>query len=1131
MTMDDFEGITRIPKLFRPPSSTPSGETVQGDQGAVEDVIMEEDAGHATTDLKNESREELGVLEVENNGLADLHDEAAGEAADRATDQAAGEEGGIDDWEVSWNVEEGDEAGRGDGDGQEGGDRNRRQYGTAEDSAGFVPIPKLFRPPPSSHESESDTQLDIDIGEHNLATVDRLVNRFGSAVQSALGATFAYIDAEEAQRARLMANVIAHAVTVIQTAEYSIKATEEMARSFKDCHDLKQKVVKLTEELAIEKVDAEKLRFLEGSGLLEYRRNLVHDAALTGRLQARSYELEARVRELEEAAEEYHTRKLALIGKLGFFQSTANQTAAERDRVLREMTELRRRLAMAEKEITLLELEREFANVQLNQYLTVDPELQVLPTIQRFRQNEQLHQLMRRRGVSLSLADDEEEEETEEQSEAEESEEQEEELKYHYSMIDPTLPFGVLGWTEPRESAVEYEGEGEEAAEEREEAEEAEEAEGAEEEEVKLQNSKRAHSNSPSALSPRSKKSKPTPDDLHSQKNSSRRRSSMGSTHTSNQMDRQISGNQSTSHSQRPTPSGDSSGAPALSRGSQRSTTGSAIDPREPSRLIRRPFGVVVNSTAQQSSRPLRSSPASYPPTGLFTSRVNAILGIVSIEKSPVGSGVSLQVKKSNLAMTSKPAEEGRVNLVDYSSSPEPVAVQGTEQQAATSTTPGLPIAGSGATAEVSHGSNSEAKLFMADPQDNASFLGGMEMDPVSVDNSPAHSRSATPSSQESPPQRFLDQPDPSLHFPNFHRVSKFSGHRLAQDGAKHRVSKFSGHQVNAKRRVSEFSSPSSSHLKSSDSSTPADHPKSSGSSTSTDHLKSSGRSTSAGYLKSSVPVVRKAPPKVRFEIPTSPSVPERLISSQPHRFLDYDDISPSHSPANADVERALPTPPNASRSNGLTRTEKGDPPKDPTIGRSNHRNIKKGDGKGQSPILVWIPSAEALQTAKKDKDVRTAVRQGLSRSLLDLLHRCLQTGGKTIRRSNPSANSGLELRVCVNSQLKNKGLGACATTEFGRMHRCKRCIGENVPCLYLISEYFGYVMPPIPSDPRERDIGVEYQELAPGIGERDDGRENRLLYETEDEDEGEVEGEESEEEEEGEEEDELVAKSGSRGR
>ena len=66
---------------------------------------------------------------------------------------------------------------------------------------------------------------------------------------------------------------------------------------------------------------------------------------------------------------------------------------------------------------------------------------------------------MRLRGVSLSLVDDEDEE-----SEAEESEDQEE-LKYHFSMTDPTLPFGVLGWTERRETGLEYEGDEEEEGE------------------------------------------------------------------------------------------------------------------------------------------------------------------------------------------------------------------------------------------------------------------------------------------------------------------------------------------------------------------------------------------------------------------------------------------------------------------------------------------------------------------------------------------------------------------------------------------------------------------------------------------------------------------------------------------
>ena len=484
---------------------------------------------------------------------------------------------------------------------------------------------------------------------------------------------------------------------------------------------------------------------------------------------------------------------------------------------------------------------------------------------------------------------------------------------------------------------------------------------------------------------------------------------------------------------------------------------------------MRRPLAVKI-PTAQQPSGPPQSRSLPSNVSGPFTSRVNAILGI-STKKSPVGSTASPSASHVK-GKTSKPVEK-RVNLVDYSSStptsPVPIA---TEQ--AVSTTPRRPIAGLGAVAEASNDSQSEAELLMVDSPANS--FGGL-MDPVSADNSPAHSQSTTSSSQESPPH-FLHHPDPPLHFPELHRVSKFSSHLWAQISSKHRVSKFSNRLVNAKRLVS--SSPTSTG-----------HP----SSVTATNLKSFGPS-SGGHLKVSVPVVRKAPSKVRFEIPNS-------AASELDGFPDYDNLSPRNSPADT-----------AGAPNGLTRTEKGDPPKDPTIGRSNQRNIKKGDSKGQPPILVWIPSAEALQRAKEDRDARNAVHQGLPRSLLDLLHRCLQTGGKTIRRSNPSANSGLELRVCVNSQLKNKGQGACATTEFGRMHRCKRCTRENVSCLYLISEYFGYVMPPIPSDPREREIGVEYQDLAPGIGEEDDARENQVLYETEEEEEGEQEGEEESEEE-----------------
>ena len=133
------------------------------------------------------------------------------------------------------------------------------------------------------------------------------------------------------------------------------------------------------------------------------------------------------------------------------------------------------------------------------------------------------------------------------------------------------------------------------------------------------------------------------------------------------------------------------------------------------------------------------------------------------------------------------------------------------------------------------------------------------------------------------------------------------------------------------------------------------------------------------------------------------------------------------------------------------------------------------------------------MTQALEDHRVRQEVEKGLPKSIIKLLYECLESGGKTIRTTNAMHNSGGDFKSCVYSQKKNRN-GKETTVIRGRFHRCRRCTNEKNSCLYLFEERFGYIMQPIPQDPREREVGVEYQPLAPGMGEDDDERENALL-------------------------------------
>ena len=201
----------------------------------------------------------------------------------------------------------------------------------------FLPIPRLFRsPPPLGGPGNKDDDAVFEVGEHNLATVEKLINRFSAAVQSALAARFDYTNADSAARVTLMAKTLCYSVTLISTANYVLKACEEMAKTFESCETIKKELVELKAQLVGMKENDEKMKFLQGTGMLENREFLVKRASLAGILQERCRNLETLVVDLQAKVREEEQAKLRGIHTTAWLQSESSSYLREKDFVLRE---------------------------------------------------------------------------------------------------------------------------------------------------------------------------------------------------------------------------------------------------------------------------------------------------------------------------------------------------------------------------------------------------------------------------------------------------------------------------------------------------------------------------------------------------------------------------------------------------------------------------------------------------------------------------------------------------------------------------------------------------------------------------------------------------------------------------
>lgn len=142
-------------------------------------------------------------------------------------------------------------------------------------------------------------------------------------------------------------------------------------------------------------------------------------------------------------------------------------------------------------------------------------------------------------------------------------------------------------------------------------------------------------------------------------------------------------------------------------------------------------------------------------------------------------------------------------------------------------------------------------------------------------------------------------------------------------------------------------------------------------------------------------------------------------------------------------------------------------------------------------PVIIWIPSMEALELSLSNATVKAVVSRGLPKSVYEILVLSL-TANKGIRKANTTTNSH-SASGCVYNQVHFKRT-KCAAGSSGRFFKCAVCVKERQSCFYFFNPRFAFLMRDHPEDPHERNIGLSYQPLSPREGEEDGEREDAFL-------------------------------------
>ena len=188
------------------------------------------------------------------------------------------------------------------------------------------------------------------------------------------------------------------------------------------------------------------------------------------------------------------------------------------------------------------------------------------------------------------------------------------------------------------------------------------------------------------------------------------------------------------------------------------------------------------------------------------------------------------------------------------------------------------------------------------------------------------------------------------------------------------------------------------------------------------------------------------------------------------------------------------PDIPNGSWNSQGPRMSSGDPPQVPSVLRNGWVCdwFKNDIVKKWAPVVLWIPSAEAIAKSAKHPDLAQPILNGLPDSVFTMLRKCLKDA-KGIRDKSPSVNRARFIS-CVVGQVIKKKTTPPAKNPQGPSHRCMRCRDEGRSCFFFIQENFALLLRAQPVVDDERNVGIEFQSLAPGETETEGARQGRWL-------------------------------------
>lgn len=877
-----------------------------------------------------------------------------------------------------------------------------------------------------------------------------------------------------------MAKALSYSVTLISTSNYVLKACEEMAKTFEHCGTIKKELDALKAQLAGMREKDEKMKFLQGTGMLENREFLVKRATLAGKLQERCRNLETLVAELQAKLREEEQAKLRRIHTTAWLQSESSSYLRERNYVLREKRTIEKRVIELEKELYMLGIERKFFTERLRPYERNDPQMRLLTEFQRkLKRKEELKRRSIEREMEVPAFEDDIQYIIQEPEELEEDSAQlnlREWRPARYQGLDPYLQLDIDPFEEEELDSRE--------------------------EDVKARGSsgstKRPYyvpsSLSPTYSPPDPKKPKrndvPPPQTVAAQRARSKTRGSprrvpdvrspfgIPSRVTTTANDRSSGSNL---YIQRA-----STQDPPASRSSinRRSLQGQASHHHSTTAKD------VLAPSADQRNNASAQSPAIEP--GIFPASPR-------LEKSSKTDILDAKSDSHPLALRSPMygIETRRVSrkAVDRDSAPSAGASNPSRNPRSSdevesinagasfgshivSTSPGKRITPDKDCRIGADGLPRSKAISKAVPisaavnttQVKGPRLGTYEssssLSPNAKPSSPL--RLDAPKSAMASPQKCGDIKDsPGLHLEGgVHTPGDVSprSDKLQMDPDPQDLFILSPHQT-----------------------LPDPYPQNSEFGEFSDGISPAiSRTTSPirriGHLGPSIGFPSSGS-EDRTEDTTIKDVSISRITHGQSRSQED-----AHVPATSPKAHSKPTP-HSSVFPLLPARKMATPPKRPIPeGKTKkwQEKLEKGDGQGgknNKPILIFIPSADAMTQALEDHRVKQEVEKGLPKSIIKLLYECLESGGKTIRTTNAINNSGGDFKSCVYSQKKNRN-GKETAVRRGRFHRCRRCTNEKQSCLYLFEERFGYIMQPIPQDPREREVGVEYQPLAPGLDE-----------------------------------------------